>query len=230
MITDEMPLLTVRRRFPRPEPEHLDAFADVSTSFVADALGGRGALDFRIKPLLPRHATFYGVAVTCYTGPGDILAIWAAIDISQAGDVIVVSTDGHQGTAYAGDNLLGICRNKRISGFVTDGCVRDLSDLDEIGVPVFATGTTPNSPTEAGPGDAGLRVIIGGVSVDSGDIIIGDLDGVVVVPLTRVPEILAALERVRALESEVSAKVKDGMILPPNRQALLRSSKVKEVD
>ena len=88
-----------------------------------------------------------------------------------------------------------VARNRGVAGFVTDGLVRDLDDLETVGLPIFAMGVTPNSPQRRGPGSVGLPIVCGGVSIATGDIVVGDRDGVVVVPRARIEE---TLERSRA--------------------------------
>ena len=96
--------------------------------------------------------------------------------------MLVVATGGYAGAAVTGDLLIGVARNRGAAGFVTDGLVRDLDDLETVGLPIFAMGVTPNSPQRRGPGSVGLPIVCGGVTVASGDVVVGDRDGVVVVP------------------------------------------------
>ncbi|MFQ3622983.1 MAG: hypothetical protein SNJ73_05490, partial [Acetobacteraceae bacterium] len=80
-----------------------------------------------------------------------------------------------------------------------------------------------------GPGTAGLPVVVGGVAVESGDVVVGDRDGIVVVPRGRIGAVIAALERVRASEARMEAAVKDGLTLPPWAAALMSSDRVRDV-
>jgi 4-hydroxy-4-methyl-2-oxoglutarate aldolase len=179
------------------------------TSFIVDAMNGTGALDWRIKPLVGR--SLVGVALTCDCGPLDNLAFLAALAESRPGDALVVATGGYVGAAVTGDLLLGVARNRGAVGFDTDGLVRDLDDLETIGLPVFAMGVTPNSPQRRGPGSVGLPVVCGGVSIASGDLVVGDRDGVVVVPRARIAETLDSLERVKAIEAATLERVRAGL-------------------
>ena len=150
MIEDPPPLVAAAS-VERPSAEEVAQFRGAPTSFVVDALGGAGALDWRIKPVA--GGALLGVALTCDCGPNDNLALAAAIARSEPGDVIVAATGGFTGAAVVGDLLLGIARNRGVVGFVTDGMVRDLVDLEALGMPVFAMGVTPNSPGRRGPGN-----------------------------------------------------------------------------
>src|SRR3954451_4298989 len=171
-MIEDPPLLTIRRDFVRPAAELVARCKDVPTGNLVDCMDGYGALDYRIKPIDPARALFFGPAVTCATGPSDNLAIFGAIAQARPGDVIVVASDGFTGTASIGDNLAGMARNRGAVAMVTDGLVRDLAGLDRIGLPIAARGVTPNSCVRSGPGPVGLPVIAGGVAVESGDIVV----------------------------------------------------------
>jgi len=225
----EVPMLTIRRNFPRPEAKLLAGFAGAQTAHVADAMSGRGALDFRIKPVFPVTGTIVGTAVTSENGPADNLAVMAALAIAKAGDVLVAATDNFTGVALVGDLFMGLARNCGMAAMVTDGMVRDVAGIQAAGVPAYAAGVTPNSPAGNGPGSVGLPVVIGGVAVESGDIIVADPDGVVVVPLKRAAEVLSALAEVQAAEAALDAKVKAGLTIYDSVRAILASGRVREI-
>lgn len=228
MITDP-PILTIRRNFPRPDAALVAAFAGVPTGHVVDAMNGRGALDYRIKPLAPGSQITVGVALTCDNGPSDNLAVFGALDAAKPGDIIVAATDGFMGTAIIGDLLLGMLKNRGVAAFVTDGLVRDLPGLLAVGLPCFCAGLTPNSPVRNGPGSVGEPIIAGGVLVESGDIVVADQDGVVIVPRGRAAQVIERLAGVRAAEAALEAKVKAGLEVPDFIEPLLRSDRVIEL-
>ncbi|MCE2447810.1 MAG: RraA family protein [Candidatus Latescibacteria bacterium] len=175
MIKDP-PLLTVRRNFPRPSEAALRALRSVPTGFIVDCMNGRGALDYRIKPLDSDNSKFVAPIVTCHPGPGDNLAVFAALEIAQRGDAIFIATDTFTKTAVAGDNMMAMGRNRGITGFVTDGLMRDIDGILPVGLPAFCRGITPNSCTRNGPGTAGMPVVMGGICVDAGEIAVADQD------------------------------------------------------
>jgi 4-hydroxy-4-methyl-2-oxoglutarate aldolase len=220
MIEEPLPLVFAAS-VERPPGELVERFRDAPTSFVVDAMNGTGALDWRIRRLV--GGALLGVALTCDCGPLDNLAFMAALADCRPGDVLVVATGGYAGAAVTGDLLLGVARNRGAAGFVTDGLVRDLEDLETIGLPVYAMGVTPNSPQRRGPGSVGLPVVCGGVPVATGDVVVGDRDGVVVVPHARVAETLDNLERVKAIEAATLERVRGGLKeLPVEVPALRR--------
>jgi 4-hydroxy-4-methyl-2-oxoglutarate aldolase len=229
MIKDP-PLLSIRRRFARPPADLVSAFKGVPTGHLVDAMGGRGCLPATIRPLFPDNAGMVGVALTCHAGPADNLALFGALDAAAPGDVMVAGTDAFAGTAVVGDLLLGMARNLGIVGFVTDGLVRDIPGLRGVGLPVFCAGVTANSPARNGPGTVGTAIVIGDVLVEPGDILVGDSDGVVVVPRGKAQQVLDSLEAVRAAERELEAKIKDGLTIPDFVRAILASERVKSLD
>jgi 4-hydroxy-4-methyl-2-oxoglutarate aldolase len=158
MIHDP-PLLKIRRGFPRPTAAVLAGFAGVPTGYLVDAMGGRGCVDHRIKPLVADGPILVGVAMTCHAGPADNLALHGAIDAAQPGDVIFAATDAFTETAVTGDLMLGMARNRGVAGFVTDGMIRDLVGVLDVGLPVYCAGVTANSPARSGPGTVATAVL-----------------------------------------------------------------------
>jgi len=229
MIADP-PLLTLKRNFVRPQQKQVDQLKGVATGVVVDCLGGYGALDASIKAINTDLPTFCGVAVTCDAGPADNLAVFGALDIAGAGDVLVISTGAYAGCAVIGDLVLGMAKNRGIVASVTDGYVRDIDGINAAGLPCYAAGVTPNSPARNGPGTAGLDIMVGGLKVESGDIVVGDKDGVVIVPNDRIADVLLRLPEVLEAEAELDAKVKAGLEMPDFVIDMLSSDRVVEIE
>ncbi|MCX7346845.1 MAG: RraA family protein [Alphaproteobacteria bacterium] len=228
-MIDDPPLLTISATPRRLPPGVVAAFAATPASFIVDALGGRGALDWRIKPIGTTRP-FAGSAFTCHCGPGDNLALCAAVAECKPGDVIVAATDGFTGTSVVGDLLLGIARNRGAVAFVTDGLVRDQADIEALDLPCYAAGATPNSPARNGPGEVGRPVQCGGLTISTGDLVIGDRDGVVVVPAKAIDQTLARLAAVKESEAAMLARVKAGLSEVGFVADLLKSDRVRRVD
>jgi 4-hydroxy-4-methyl-2-oxoglutarate aldolase len=203
--------LVIRAKFPRLSATALAPFRERSTSFVVDAMNGRGALSHEIKPLDP-NSRFVGSALTARAGARDNLAALAALDLVEPGDVLVIATQSFSGTAALGDNMARIARMRGAVGVVTNGMARDAAEIIALGMPVFCRGVTPNSAFPSGPGEVGLPLAMGEVTIDAGDLVIGDRDGIVVVPRGRLSEVTARLELVAAKEAEMHAKVARGEI------------------
>jgi 4-hydroxy-4-methyl-2-oxoglutarate aldolase len=209
-MLDNPPLLTVHRGFRRAPAALLERFRGAQTSHLVDAMEGRGALDWRIKPLDPANAAFVGPALTAFAYPADVVGVMGALAEAQPGDVVLVANDGYLGTAVVGDLVIGMMRNKGVAAFVTEGLARDKAGILATGLPVFCAGVVPTSPATNGPGTVGAPITCGGVHVRPGDVVVGDADGVVVVPLDRTEAVLASLEAVRAAEAKAVAALEGG--------------------
>lgn len=232
-MIEEPPLLTIRRPARRPTDAQIAAFQGVMTGWVIDAMYGEGALDAAIGPVGEgRDIDCFaaGPALTAESGPADILATTTALAFVRPGDVVVAAFDAYQGCAAAGDLLLNRAKNAGAAGFVTDGPLRDYSGIVAVGLPAWCSGLTPASPYSNGPGKIGLPVSIGGQRVETGDMIVADRDGVVVVPFDRIDEVIAGIARVKEAEAAFEAKVKDGLVTPEGIERLLASDKVRFVD
>ena len=212
-MADKETALTIKRNFTRTAQKFVNKFMDLPTGNVVDAQGRVGALDYRIKPV-GEISQFCGTALTVDSGPRDNLAAWAALEIAKPGDIILITTGAHLASSVVGDLYVGMAKNAGVAGIVTDGVVRDLPGINEVGIPVFARGICPNSPWKNGPGRVGLPIVIGGVNVNAGDIVVGDQDGVVIVARQTAPAVADGLKAVLAKERNMEANVKAGMTVP----------------
>jgi len=201
--------LVIKRPGSRLAEAALAPFAERSTSFVVDAMQGRGALDHRIKPLDPM-TRFVGTALAVRAGARDNLAAFAALDLIMPGDVLVIAAQGFTETAVLGDNMARIAKQRGAVAVVTDGAVRDVDEIRTIGLPVFSRAVTPNSAFPSGPGEVGLPLSLGDVAIDTGDVVLGDADGVVVVARDGLAEITRSLEEVAAKEAALHAQIESG--------------------
>ena len=221
--------LTIRKTFPRPDAAQVAAFDDAPTGWVADARGRRGALPHWIKPI-SKQTRFVGTALTVRTRPVDNLAPYAALKFAEPGDVLVVAADGAESASVLGDILLGMAQNAGIVAAVTDGPVRDVAGIDAVGIPTFARALSPNSPFKDGPGEVGLPVTLGGVTVNPGDLLVGDADGVVVVPRAEIPTVAGALAAIAEKEAAMEEAVAAGAKYPGWLDDVLASGDVRFID
>ena len=208
-MIEEVPVIQ-RASFTRPRKEQVEAIAGTPTGFIFDAMGGGGALDYRLRPAIPEQFAFCGVALTCDAGPADNLTLIHVLDDIRPGDVLMVATGGYTGCAVTGDAVIGMARNGGACALVTDGCVRDLAGLRAVGLPAWCMGVTPNSPHRSGPGTIGFAITVAGHPVASGDVVLADADGVVVIPQARLDEVIARLPALRAAEANADAAVRRG--------------------
>jgi 4-hydroxy-4-methyl-2-oxoglutarate aldolase len=210
MIGDPV-ALRIRRDIARPSKALLRRFAGAQTSFVADAQQGWNCLHHSVKPLRTRDR-FVGSAVTASGGPRDNLAAMAMLDVARPGDVLVIATGADESGAVVGDHWAAVAKGKGVVAVVTDGLVRDRAGIEKLGPPTFCRGISPNAGYRNGPGEVNATVSMAGVSVSPGDILIGDADGVVVVPLQRAEAVAKALQAVKRAERATEKRVLSGTL------------------
>jgi 4-hydroxy-4-methyl-2-oxoglutarate aldolase len=173
-------------------------FQDVSPTILADILGRGQVMDIGIRPLWAPMGRVAGPAFTVRCAPGDNLMLHAAIYRAEPGSVLVVEA-GDADYALAGGNVCSIAQRRGIAALVTDGAIRDLVEVREIGFPVFARGVIPAPGAKLAASPLNGRVRCGGAGVDAGDIVVADEEGIAVVPRARgeqvLQEALAQLER-----------------------------------
>lgn len=159
----------------------LAALADIPVACISDVMmrlvsGGAG--------LRPVGATaLCGTAITVRVPPGDNLMVHKAIELARAGDVIVVDAAGDLTNAIIGERMVTVAQAKGIAGFVIHGAIRDLDHLKTCGFPVFASGVTHRGPYKNGPGEINYPIAINGMVIMAGDVVVGDGDGLVCLPI-----------------------------------------------
>jgi regulator of RNase E activity RraA len=204
----------VIRDIKRVDPETVAEAAKFPSSILADVAGRRGALSGRIGPLAP-SMKFAGPAITVEVRPGDNLMIHAAMAIAKPGDVILIDGKGDLSSALMGEIMSQQCVALGIAGVVIDGAVRDCEAIRELGFPMYAAGLNPNGPTKFVPGRLNHPISIGGVSVNPGDLVVGDADGVTVIERDKAAAMLPLAEQKVAMETKRIAEIKSRKALAP---------------
>ncbi|WP_045516773.1 RraA family protein [Neobacillus niacini] len=172
-------------------------FLAIPTTCISDAMDGLNNFHPAIKPLKENYK-LAGRAFTVKIPVGDNLSVLQAIRDANPGDIVVVDAKGDQYRAIAGDFVVGMAQTLGIGGLVVDGVIRDIVGIKALNFPVFSRGTTVAASGKAGVGDVNVPISCGGVPVNPGDIIVGDADGVVVIPRALENEILAiSLEKLK---------------------------------
>jgi len=202
------------KTFDRVPADIVAQAAPYQPAILADVAGRRGALHGRIQALRPRMK-FAGTAFTVEVRPGDNLMIHAAMALAQPGDVLVIDGKGDQTAALMGTIMMTACQHLGLAGVVIDGAVRDSLEIDEMDYPVFSVGTNPNGPTKQVGGRIGHPVTVGGVTVNPGDFICGDCDGVVVVEREKIESLLPLAAHKVAAEAKRIAQIKEGKTSAP---------------
>lgn len=192
------------RLYPPPPPADtglVERARALPTSVLSDQTERFGAAR-GLFPLLGRAPAtrLAGPALTVLTRPGDNLAVHQAIDLAQPGDVLVVDAGALVSRAVMGEIVYRHAVSRGVAGIVIDGAVRDGADIAGGPVPVFCRGVTHLGPSRHGPGEVRGPVAVGGVVVQAGDLVVGDADGVVVVPRWRCAEVVDAGEAALARE------------------------------
>ena len=180
----------------RPDSEVIEGFGEFAAPDISDLMNRLYTISSQIRNLTRDDLRILGPACTVKVYPGDNLAVHKSLDIAQPGDVIVVDAGGSTMNAVLGDLVSTKARHRGVKGFVIDGLIRDLPAIRALGdFPVFARGVTPIGPLHRGPGEVNYPISCGGIVVHSGDIIVGDLNGVVVVPQDLAEDILHRLRQ-----------------------------------
>ncbi len=215
--------LRIAKNLTRAPLDLLEQFRPVPTGNVVDACDRLSAMHYTIKPVVPGF-TVVGSALTVRAWPSDNLIVNKAISLSRPGDVLVIDNSQFEAGSVWGDLTSWMAKNAGAAGMVTNGLVRDVAGIAEAGLPVFARGSVPNGGFKRGPGEIGYPIVCGGISVKQGDIIVGDVDGVVVIPLEIADTVLAAIPAVLENEQKTMDKIRASMTAPDNLDQQLRNA------
>ena len=222
------PGFRIRTEIERPAPDVVAGFGAFDTPAISDNMNRLYTMASHIRSLTEGGLRILGPACTVKVYPGDNLMVHKSLDIAQPGDVIVVDTSSSTMTAVLGDLISTKARHRGVAGFVVDGLIRDLAGIRALGdFPVYARGVTPIGPLHRGPGEINHPVSVGGIVVFPGDIIVGDLSGVVVVPHEIAGDLLGRLVAAAAKESDYTAAVARGQFSNAWVDAVLREGGVK---
>ena len=205
------PGFRLKYEFERPDPETVSGLSRHQTPDISDLMNRLYAMEPEIRNMTDPDLRLVGPALTVKVYPGDNLMVHKALDVAQPGDVVVVDTSSSSLTAVLGDLVCTKARHRGIAGFIVDGLIRDLPAIRRLGdFPVFARDVTPKGPLHRGPGEIGYPISAGGIVVNSGDVVVADLNGVVVVPRDISDELLARLDSKAAKESDYVTAVARG--------------------
>ena len=153
-----------------------------------------------------------GPAYTVKTTPGDNLLVHKALDTAKAGDVIVVDAGGVLENAIIGELMMSRARQRGVAGIVIWGAIRDSAEIAAGTYPVYASGVTHRGPYKNGPGEINVPINMGGMAVNPGDVIVGDADGLVAVPLEMAERVLASAKSILEKETKAMKEIEAGTV------------------
>ena len=205
-------------------PKGLDPWAAIRSPIATDAMNKANALDAAIRPIKAGYEML-GQALTVRAIAGDITPLLNALSVAQAGDVLMVDAGGYADNAVLGGNMTNEAVLRGMAGLVIDGAIRDVAEIRDMDIPCFTRAITPAGPNFSQIGDVGAPISCGGVQVKTGDLVIGDDDGVTIVPKTRMADVLAACQEILKVEAKWERRIKAGgafsdiLDLPPMEPA-----------
>lgn len=198
----------------RVSPKLVEAARKFPAAILADVAGRRGTLGGRIQPLA-KSMKVAGPAFTVEVRPGDNLMIHAALLLAKPGDVIVVDGKGDLSCALTGGLMAAHARAAGIAGFVIDGAVRDTDECAQGYWPIFAAGCNPNGPQKGVPGRINIPISVAGTTVNPGDLVVGDADGVVVLRREEAEGVIAGAQAKVDAEAARMKEVEEGKLVMP---------------
>ena len=199
----------IHHHFPRAPQELLAQLEGVWTSTIADTMGRHGVMMPEIRPIF-EPIRVVGVAFTVLNYPNDNITTHKALTMLQPGDVLVIDEGRENNTGSFGHNMSLQARNRGIAGFVSNGCMRDIRLLREEKFPAFCRGVCPRSAQKNTPGSINVPVQVGGLVISPGDIVVGDDDGVAVIPLAVAEEVIKRARQRMDMEYQQAQDIKNG--------------------
>jgi len=204
----------VYKQIPRPDPELI---ARASKFGIADLHEGLGAVAGRMclmspamQPRQSGQGTVVGPAITAWNYPGDNMAIHCALEVAQAGDVLVLTNGGgHQGALW-GDVACGFAKKQGLAGAVVEGAARDIDAIRELEFPIWSTYVSVEHPEKRGPVSVNTPIVVDGVLVEPGDLIAADTDGVLVIPRALLQHAVEGAEKRAATEVGIRQRIEAG--------------------
>lgn len=209
---------------PRPEAALVERFKGLASPNLADAMGRFHFMDpgVQMRTGLP----LCGIAVTVMARPADNLMVHKAMEIAAPGDVIVVNTSGNTTSAVFGELMGNSAVATRLGGLVVDGAIRDLEGLAVLGFPAFSRAVSAGGCDKDGPGEINVPIACGNAVVMPGDIVVGDRDGVVVVPRIEAEEVLKLVLALMDRETKRVAEIRAGKVFKGEINDTLRAKGV----
>lgn len=215
-----------------PDNYLVEEFSKLPAANVADCMGRLCGMNPSIRLMSnPSETIMCGVALTVKARPGDNMMLHKAMNMSMPGDVIVVSNEGERSRAIMGEIMYNYMQGfKKIAGIVIDGPIRDIDVISKGHLPIYATGTNPAGPYKEGPGEVNVPIACGSITVNPGDIILGDKDGVIVIPRQDAAEILEKAKTLSAADKQKAENSAKGTVNRQWVEDLMEKKNVEIID
>jgi 4-hydroxy-4-methyl-2-oxoglutarate aldolase len=213
-MSDTLPIPsgpTIRADIERPGTAVVAAARALPTATLHEAGGRIGVMPSAIKPVAPTFRVC-GPAITVHSPGGDNLWLHRAIYVAQPGDVLVVHVSGGHDFGYWGEIMSCAAKARGLAGLVIDGCVRDGAILADFGLPVFARGLCirGTGKDHGARGWINFPTLFDDLTVNAGDLIVGDTDGIVAIARERAADVVAAAGRREAKEASILERIRAG--------------------
>lgn len=189
----------------------VEQFRSVVTPHISDNMSRLHSAGSELRPY-HKEGKLVGTAVTVKTRPGDNLMVHKAIDTAKPGEVIVVDAGGDTTNAIVGEIMQRIAKKNGIAGFVINGAIRDSLAFKSDTFPIYAKGVTHRGPYKDGPGEINVSISLDGMIINPGDLIIGDEDGLVVIPMENAEEVLIKAKKMAEKEEEIFESIELGTV------------------
>jgi 4-hydroxy-4-methyl-2-oxoglutarate aldolase len=200
---------TIIRNIDRPPASVVRLLGEPGVATIYEAQGRAGLMRNYMRPIYP-SARVVGPAVTVLCPAGDNLMIHAAVEVCSPGDVLVVATTEDSTTALFGELLATSCRARGVAGLVIDAGVRDSADLSAMNFPVWSKAISAQGPVRVAAGSVNVEIVCADALVRPGDVIVGDQDGVVVVPLEKAVAVADLAQQRQAKEARNRERFRSG--------------------
>ncbi|GAA5235649.1 RraA family protein [Verticiella sediminum] len=191
--------------------EFVQKFLRIPVANVSDCMSRMTAGGARLRPMHD-GSPMGGPALTVRTRPGDNLMVHKALELAQPGDVLVVDAGGDLTNAIIGEIMASYAQKRGLAGIVINGAIRDSATIRRGGFPVYAAGVTHRGPYKDGPGEINCTVALDGMTIEPGDLVIGDDDGLLCVPYDRAQSVYAAAAAKHAAEQMTLAQIAEGRL------------------
>jgi len=201
----------VKRNIVRADKAAVDRLSRYGVATIHEAMGRVGLMQPYMRPIYA-GAHMCGTAVTVLLQPGDNWMMHVAAEQIQPGDVVVAACTVDNTDGFFGDLLATSFRARGAKGLVIDGGVRDVTDLTEMQFPVFSRAISARGTVKATLGSVNIPVVCAGATVNPGDVVVADMDGIVVVPARIAHQAADAAEAREANEADKRAKLAAGVL------------------